>query len=63
MVMIPLMHKQLLEQVSLNTLQERMPCPVLRSTKVQVPLPLQSLGHLMMIIVMMIVIMKVTIIE
>lgn len=53
-VIIPLIHIHWLEHVVLKTLQPLILLPVFKSMKAQVPLPLQSLGHLMVIMVMMI---------
>ena len=55
-VIIPLIHIHWLEHVVLKTLQLLILLPVFKSMKVQVPLPLQSLGHLMSMMVMMILI-------
>ena len=55
-VNIPLKHIHWLEHVVLKTLQLLILLPVFKSMKAQVPLPLQSLGHLMAMIVMMILI-------
>ena len=55
-LIIPLIHIHLLEHVALKTLQLLILLPVFKSMKAQVPLPLQSLRHLMTMMIMMILI-------
>ena len=57
---IPFAQTHLLLQVLLKTLQELISSPVLRSINVQLPLSLQSFGHLVMIIVIIIVLLITT---